>query len=301
MILTVTLNTAVDVTCHVDEVRPHSSHRVRGVTRRAGGKGVNVARVLHALGHDVVATGLAGGPDGRFLRTDLARSGVAAALVAVGGHTRRTLTVVDADATVFNEPGPQVAPAEWRAFLTTYESLLARARLVVLSGSLPPGVPDDAYAVLGERADRAEVPIVLDSDGAPLLLGLAGGPAIVKPNADELARLVPDTEPHEAARTLRAAGAKAVVASLGPEGLLATTGTGDWRACPAQRVAGNPTGAGDAAVAALAAGLVAGQNWPELLTHAVALSAAAVLTSTAGGFDADAYRRFLPRIRIEAC
>jgi len=300
VILTVTLNAAVDVTYHVDEIRPHSSHRVRDVTLRAGGKGVNVARVLHALGHEVVAAGLAGGPDGDVLRADLARSGITASLVPIDGHTRRTLTVADADATVFNEPGPLVTPDEWRSFLTVYESLLENARVVVLSGSLPPGIPDDAYAELGARASRADVPTVLDADGAPLLLGLAGRPAVIKPNADELARLVPDAEPLEAARTLRAAGAKAVVASLGPEGLLAATGSGDWRAGPARRVAGNPTGAGDAAVAALAAGLIAGQDWPELLRHAVALSAAAVLTPTAGGFDADAYRRFLPDIRIEA-
>lgn len=217
------------------------------------------------------------------MRADLASSGITASLVPIEGHTRRTLTVADTDATVFNEPGPRVALGEWGSFLTTYEALLAHAGLVVLSGSLPPGVPDDAYASLGERATRAGVPTVLDSDGAPLRLGLVGRPAVIKPNADELARLVPDAEPSEAVRALRAAGAQAVVASFGPGGLLAATGTGAWRASPTRRVAGNPTGAGDAAVAALAAGLMSGQDWPELLTHAVALSAAAVPAPTAGG------------------
>ena len=130
MILTVTLNTALDITYRVPALTPHASHRVTEVTERPGGKGLNVARVLAALGHEVTVTGFAGGDTGRTLRERLAHEPrVADALRPVAGATRRTIAVVDAatgDTTQLNEPGPQVSPAEWAAFLSAYEELLRR-------------------------------------------------------------------------------------------------------------------------------------------------------------------------------
>jgi tagatose 6-phosphate kinase len=205
--------------------------------------------------------------------------------------------VADAErggATGFWEPGPPVSEAEWRRFGAAFSELLRDARAVVLSGSLPDGVPRDAYATLCRAAATAGVPAILDTSGEPLRLGLAGRPALVKPNADELAEAAGgDLE------RLRAAGAEAVVASLGAEGLVAAAGEGRWRARAPEEVRGNPTGAGDAAVAALAAGLVAGAPWPERLADAVALSAAAVHAPVAGAFDAGAYARYRSAARVE--
>src|SRR2546430_16726547 len=118
VILTVPLNTALDVTYRVGLLEPGETHRVEEVRTQAGGKGVNVARVLHALGHEVMITGFAGGPTGEALRADLSAAGLAEALVPIEGSTRRTVTVVDdRDATGFHEPGPTVTPAEWADFL----------------------------------------------------------------------------------------------------------------------------------------------------------------------------------------
>ncbi|MGW2992615.1 1-phosphofructokinase family hexose kinase, partial [Streptomyces sp. NPDC001193] len=169
MILTVTLNTALDVTHHVPKLIPHASHRVGAVTERPGGKGLNVARVLAALGHEVTATGFAGGRTGAVVRELLADTPrVTDALVPCAGTTRRTLAVVDGasgDTTQFNEPGPQIGSAEWAAFLGRYEELLAGATAVALCGSLPPGVPVGAYAVLVRAARAAGVPALLDPRG----------------------------------------------------------------------------------------------------------------------------------------
>lgn len=298
MILTVTLNAALDITYRVDQLAVHASHRVRDVAVRAGGKGVNVARVLHALGHEVLATGFAGGPTGEAVRADLGAAGVAEALVMVDGETRRTVTVVDTDATVFNEPGPLLAAGEWERFAEVYTSLLSGARAVVLSGSLPPGAPADAYAALAVRAGEAGVPVVLDADGDALRLGLAGQPTVVKPNAVELSGIALRGG-LEGARQLRALGAAAVVVSRGREGLLAVSDDGVWQVAPPATVTGNPTGAGDAVVAALAAGLATGTPWPDTLARAVALGAAAVVAPLAGDIDLHAYRRFLPMARPE--
>jgi tagatose 6-phosphate kinase len=193
-----------------------------------------------------------------------------------------------------------IGNAEWTRFVESYQALLAEAEAVVLSGSLPPGLPADAYAVLCRLAAEAGVPAMLDADGEALRLGLAGRPALVKPNRDELARVTAQVDPVAAAEVLRAAGASAVVVSLGAEGLLAVTEQGRWRVAPAVRVAGNHPGAGDAAVAALTAGLVSGRSWPERLADAAALSAAAVSAPLAGSFDEQTYRSQLRAVRVEA-
>ncbi|MFD8706772.1 1-phosphofructokinase family hexose kinase [Kitasatospora sp. NPDC059648] len=300
MILTVTLNPALDVTYRLAVVRRHAGNRVRNVRQQAGGKGVNVARVLGALGEAAVVTGLAGGPSGQALRADLAAAGLRDELVEVAGETRRTVAVADdQDATVFLEPGPQVTTAEWRSFLTHYQRLLRGASAVVLSGSLPPGLPTDAYRALIDLARSHGVPAVLDAEGQALLSALPARPAVVKPNATELAAATGTEDPVRGVERLRAAGAAAVVASFGPDGLLAATPEGAWRASPPEPLPGNPTGAGGSAVAALALGLAAAAPWPERLRQAVALSAATVLAPQAGHYDADAYQRLLDLVLVE--
>ncbi|MET9764672.1 1-phosphofructokinase family hexose kinase [Streptomyces sp. NPDC006372] len=302
MILTVTLNTALDITYRVRSLRPHASHRVSEVTERPGGKGVNVARVLAALGHEVTVTGFTGGATGRVVQEKLASvPGVVDALVPVAGPTRRTVAVVDAqtgDTTQLNEPGPTITASEWSAFQEAYEHLLASASAVALCGSLPPGVPVGAYAGLVRTARSAGVPVLLDTSGEPLRRGVAARPDIIKPNADELAELTGSHDPLRATQDARRRGAGAVVASLGPQGLLAATREGRWRAGPPTLVHGNPTGAGDSAVAGLLSGLVEHLPWPDRLTRATALSAATVQAPVAGEFDRRVYEDLLGRVTV---
>lgn len=292
-VLTVTLNLALDVTYGVRRLRPGSMHRVAEPAQRAGGKGVNVARVLHALGEPVIVTGLSGGSTGRGVDADLEAAGIPADLVEIAAETRRTLTVVDGEAgeaTLFNEPGPPVSEAEWNAFLARYKTLAGEATVVVLSGSLPRGLPEDAYATL---IRATTTPVILDADGRALRLGAAAGPRIVKPNAAELAAATGESDPRTGALKL---GAGAVVVSRGPGGMT-VYGESDWSAVPPRDVRGNATGAGDAAVAALARGLAAGSPWPDRLADAVALSAAAVAAPLAGDFDAGLYATLRAQVR----
>lgn len=304
VILTVTLNTALDITYRVRSLTPHRSHRVTEVTERPGGKGVNAARVLAALGHAVTVTGFTGGATGRVVREALsAVPGVVDALVPIGGATRRTVAVVDestGDATRLDEPGPLVSPAEWGAFQEAYEGLLPGVSAVALCGSLPPGVPVGAYAGLVRAARAAGVPVLLDTGGEPLRRGVAARPDLIKPNAAELAELTGAHEPLRATRDARRRGARSVVASLGGEGLLAVTEEGRWRAAPPARLRGNPTGAGDSVVAGLLSGLADGLPWPDKLARAVALSAATVLAPAAGEFDRAAYPELLGRVTVTA-
>ncbi|MCM2577250.1 1-phosphofructokinase family hexose kinase [Streptomyces meridianus] len=308
MILTVTLNAALDITYRVPRFEPSASHRVSEVTERPGGKGLNVARVLAALGHRSVVTGFAGGPTGDLLRRLLAGSPggerLEDALTPISGETRRTVGVADTrngGTTQFNEPGPVVTRTEWDTFCETFRARLGEATAVALCGSLPPGLPVGSYATLVRAAQSAGVPVLLDTSGEPLRRGIAARPDLVKPNTDELTGLTGFTEPVQAAREARRRGARAVAASLGAEGMLVATADGGWRAAPPRRIRGNATGAGDSAVAGLLSALAEGQAWPQRLARAVALSAATVLAPAAGEFDRSAYEDLLPRIDVRAC
>jgi tagatose 6-phosphate kinase len=306
MILVVSLNPALDVTHHVAGVDWSGVNRPQEVTTAPGGKGLNVARTLRALGAGVQVIGLAGGVTGEAVQARLAAAGVAGAFTPIAGETRRTFAVVDTsshDTALFNEPGPAVAAGEYQEFLVLYENSLAGCGAVVLSGSLPPGLPEDSYAGLAVRAAAAAVPVVLDSGGMVLRRAAAAGPAIAKPNLAELQAavrrpLAGRAAVAAAAAELRAAGAHAVVVSLGGDGLLAVTGEGTWHAAPPAQVAGNPTGAGDAVVAGLAHGLVLGRPWAERLRHAAALGTASVAAPAAGQFAEADYRRALAGTQV---
>lgn len=316
MILTVTPNTAVDLTYHVARLERHGSNRVTEVTERPGGKGLNVARVLAALGHDTVVTGFAGGRTGEELRALLAASAEAEgtgttagtppsgaltdALVPVRAGTRRTVAVVDeesGDTTQLNEPGPLITPEEWDGFLGSYRELLGGADAVALCGSLPPGVPVGAYATLVRDARSAGVPVLLDTSGEPLRRGIAARPDLIKPNTQELAGITGTSDPLRAAHEARRRGAHTVAASLGADGLLLVTPEQVWQAVP-PKLSGNPTGAGDSAVAGLLSGLVGQLPWPDALARAAALSAATVRSPVAGEFDPEAYAELLPRVEV---
>ena len=314
MILVVALNPALDITHHVPGVDWTGTNRAAAVETRPGGKGLNVARTLQAIGAKVTVTGLAGGAAGEEVAAGLAAAGVAAAFTRIRGQTRRTFAVVDTernDAALFNEPGALVEPADYAKFLVRYEQELNGSRAVVLSGSLPPGLGPDTYAELAASSAAAGVPVVLDAHGEALARGAAAGPAIVKPNLAELEALAgrslsgadgADVEAvAEAARQLRVSGPGAVVVSLGAEGLWAVTGDGSWQAVPPEPVAGNPIGAGDAVVAGLAHGLVLNRPWDERLRHAVALGTASAAAPVAGEFSHAQYVELLPGVKVRRC
>ena len=324
MILVVSLNPALDVTHYVAGVDWSGVNRPHSVDVQAGGKGLNVARTLRALGQPVTLTGLVGGLTGHGLLGGLANAGIDAALTQIAGETRRTFAVSDTvsgETALFNEPGPVIGEGEYERFFVAYAKRLPYCVLVVLSGSMPRGLPDGTYAGLISAATLAGVPVVLDTSGAALGFGVASKPTMVKPNLAELEAASgrsfgPADSPDlaaidQAARGLAGlgppdpnakqqptAGTNSIVVSLGAHGLLAVCCGGTLLAQPPEGVIGNPTGAGDAAVAGLADGLVRGRNWPNLLAHATALGTAAAGASPAGTFSQSDYERLVPRIRI---
>jgi len=305
VIVSVCLNAAIDVTYFVPTVTLRESNRIARVHRQAGGKGVNVARVLAALGVDVVVTGLSGSATGAEIVRDLTTAGICTAFTSVAAPSRHTVTVVDTDgSTVFNEPGPVISAAEWRAFVTAFDELVPAADVVVLSGSTPPGCPDTAYRDLAELAHAANARVIVDAGGDLLRHSLDARPAVVKPNSAELVATLgrPVRSMDDAvlgARMLLAKGAQAVVVTRGAAGFVAVRPEQAFTVHPSKQVPGNPTGAGDALAAALARALAAGLTWPECLTEAAAIASAAVASPVAGFVPADTLTQLRQSIIIE--
>jgi tagatose 6-phosphate kinase len=284
------LNPALDITYVGKDFAVGEVNRVGRVHAHAGGKGVNVARLLHQVGHQVMITGFAGGRVGDEIRDHLDEWSLEHRLVRCAASSRRTVSVFSSTTgltTAYYEDGPPVTAAEWSSFADGFRDLARGADAVVLSGSLPAGLPAETYRDLAGLAAAAGAATFVDAHAAPLRAVLAAKPTLVKPNEHELAEAAGLPLPVSlaaaggAARGLLAGGAQSVVVSLGARGLLGVLPGKALLATP-PHVPGNPVGAGDAALAALVDGHLTGQAWPDLLRRAAAMSAAAVRQHVAG-------------------
>jgi len=302
MILTVTLNPALDITYVLDRITPGGSHRVQQVSEQAGGKGINVARVLRQMGFDTMATGVLGGSTGRTVAQDLAHARIAHSFLTEDGETRRSITIVEHDgtATVLNEPGPSshLRLSLWSELLDRVSVLSRRCDVVVLSGSLPRWAPPDAYRQLVELVHALGRPCILDADGSALMAALTAGPELIKPNRGELLQATGASDLTAAVDIALRAGAQRVVVSDGPDGLFSFDSASMLYVRPPTLSAVNPTGAGDAAVAALAVGLLRGDTERQSLLRACAWSAAAVLHPVAGLVDTTALGQLTAQLTV---
>ena len=260
MILTVTPNATVDKTYRVEGFRLDRVNRPSRTYTVAGGKGLNVARVYQTLGGTAISTGFLGGLNGRIVARAMRQEGLADAFVRVQGETRLCIAVIDPEAgtqTEVNEQGPEIPARSVRELLREVTRLLSQQafEFVVLSGSLPPGVPDTLYANLIGIARKAGVDAVLDSSGAALRAGLEEKPFLIKPNRTELESLFTRplrdrAEILDAAQTLQKRGGAFVAASLGAEGALLVGQGAVWNAVPPQIAFASAVASGDSFVAA---------------------------------------------------
>ncbi|WP_405490179.1 hexose kinase [Nocardia sp. NBC_00511] len=306
MILTVTLNPAYDMTYRVEQLALGRAQRVLAVEQRLGGKGVNVTRILGQLGIASRATGFA---DHMFAAA--AEMEFAADFVPALPWVRRTVVISESDdgtATGLWEPGAHLTePHAVHRLLDRVRNLLPELTGVVVAGSLPGGVDHTLPGELVRLALEAGVPAVCDVDGPALRFAATIPGVVLTPNQDELPQLtgtVLDSPEAmvDAVRPLLAAGVRAVLATRGADGMIAATGSGAWSAALPSRLAGNPTGAGDAAVAAVIKGLAAAPDpeWTALLADAVATSAAAVVIPVAGAIDLRLRQRLATDVVVTA-
>ena len=297
MIITVTLNAALDRTLTVPNFQRGQRHRAtRGGLTLAGGKGINVARALKRLEVPVVATGLAGGQTGTRIVEELTAEAILNDFVRIGDESRTSTAVIDPTAssyTEINEWGPQVEPEELEILRDKLHYLANGAQMVVFAGSLPRGVEDDFYAEAIRDLNRRGVETVLDSEGEPLRLGTGAEPFLVSPNQREAESLV-GQEFHEEQDFIVALDS---IAELGARNILITQESGCFGLfreerevkrfrCVAPHVEALSTvGSGDVLLAGFLAARHARKPIEEALRAAVAAGAASTLEVGAGRFD----------------
>ena len=289
-------NLTLDRTATIAELRPGEVQRLERVVVTPGGKGLNVARAARALGVPALLVGFVPGETGRVGAGMVAREGVALRAVACGGELRSTAVVMERDGrtTVLNEPGPEITLAEWEAYEAAVADELPAHAVLVCSGSVPPGSPDDAYARLAAIAAGAERRCVVDAAGRTLARALAVRPDVVCPNVIEAEEALghepvnatsdarPRAEAAAAALVGRGARAALVTADAAGAALASEDGPALWLPAPRIENVRNPVGAGDVLASALAAALEGGEPLLEAARRGIAAAAASVESPKAG-------------------
>ncbi|HEY1361887.1 MAG TPA: 1-phosphofructokinase family hexose kinase [Xanthobacteraceae bacterium] len=308
-IVTLTINPSIDVATAVERVSPIHKLRCGPARRDPGGGGINVARVARRLGADVIAIYPTGGVLGQLLRRLVDQEGVPGLTIAVSEETREDITVLEKASGQqyrFILPGPTLGEQEWRACLDVLASVDQRSRLVVASGSLPPGVPEDFYGRTARATRQAGGKIIVDASGAALQAALEAGVYLVKPSLRELEALMgkplqTQNERIRACRSLIENGRAEIVAlTLGDQGALLVTGD---RALRAQGLPITPVsvvGAGDSFLGAMTWSLASGHAVESAFRYGVAAGSAAVLMPGTELCRQQDVERLVKDVRVQA-
>jgi len=308
-IVTLTLNPAIDVSTATDRVTPVNKLRCDAGQRDPGGGGINVARVITRLGARSTAIYPAGGIVGQLLKRLVDAEGIVSLAVPVAGETREDFTVLDRSSGEqyrFVLPGPRLADGEWEACLRALASLEIKPVYVCASGSLPPGVPDDAFGRVARTVQGWGGKLVLDTSGAALEHALEGGVYLVKPNLRELRELTGQVLEGRGAliaacRSLIDRGACEVAAlTRGAEGALLVTAEHAWAAAALPIRPVSTVGAGDSFLGAMIWGLTVGKSLDESFRYAVAGGSAALLAPGTGLCRAEDVHRLVREVVVEA-
>lgn len=306
-VVTVTLNPAIDQTLTIPGFAAGRVNRVIASRSDAGGKGVNVACVLADLGVETIATGFLGAENAAVFETFFTRKKIADRFVRIAGSTRVGIKVMDdrtQETTDINFPGLAPAPEDVAGLFERVAEMTEAGRWFVLSGSVPPGLPDDVYARLIEAIHDKGGRVVLDTSGPPLAAALASRPDVIKPNAEELGQLM--GRPLDTSYSARAAalgllkhGIRLAVVSMGGNGAVFVDRDHAFLALPPKVEVISTVGAGDAMVGGIVYGLIHDLPLEEVARLASGSGAYAV-TRIGSGIEAPVeFRALTRRVEIE--
>ncbi len=306
MILTITLNTSIDKRYVVNGAENGKVNRVLSCSYTAGGKGLNVARVLALGKSEVMASGFVGGHAGSYIEERLGEEGIPCRFYHVTGESRSCINIWDEKnktQTEYLEPGFEASEKDVEGFLSLYQELLAKAEVVSLSGSAPRRVAPDIYAKMIHTAKKQGKRVLLDTSSSLLAEGLKAGPTLIKPNIDEIraltGRACQDMEELvQAAEALHRGGIEYVVISLGGDGSLMVCNEGVLRAQVPSLKTVNTVGCGDSMIAGFAEGLEKGESAERMLQRASAVSAAAALDRETGHYEAENFMELYKKVNI---
>ncbi len=289
MIATVTLNPALDRSVYLDKLRPNDTNRIVKVETDIGGKGINASRVLRELGSDTMCLGFVGGKIGRFIAHELGHEGIETDFVHVTHETRMNIGIQEASGsppTMLDEAGPAVTDAELTELYGKVRVAASKSSMVIFGGSLPPGLPSDIYCTLVGLAQAEGAQAILDADGEPMRLGMEAEPYMIKPNRDEVKRLIGVEiksldDAVKAVNTLMETGVQLVVISMGADGAVAGLGQDIWHAVPPKVEVVSTIGSGDSMVAGIAHTIANCGTLAEALKWGSAAGAATAMTNGA--------------------
>lgn len=274
MIVTITLNPSVDISYYIDSFEIDKIHRTAQYRKTAGGKGINVAKVLRQLGCETIATGFLGGTNGRWIEEQLDGLGLQHRFVQIEGNTRNCIAILSKGTqTEILESGPTISDSEQEQFLQSFRDLLMKYKpnVVTASGSLPNGIELDFYAKLIEISQEMGSKFLLDTSGVPFAQALAAKPYLIKPNISELENYFQRSFSSESERMAhieklyKTYQIPMIVVSLGAAGAMALC-EGQWYKVLIPRVqAVNPVGSGDSLVAGMASEIAKGSSFEEIL------------------------------------
>lgn len=281
MIVTLTVNPAIDRILSVDRLAFEDRAYITSSRESAGGRGINASYVIHSFGADTLAVLTSGGDSGRRLENHLSGFGYPIAVVPVQNEIRTNLTITDQHGLTvnLNEKGPTLAKTELARIERVVKDALAQASWLMVSGSLPPGVPSSFYARIITMARQKKVKTLLHASGEALREGIEAKPTVVTPNQQEAERvlgrmLLTRTHYLEAAARLRTMGPESVVLSLGSRGAVGAFADGILEALPPRVDAVCPIGAGDALAATYVWAMRRKPNPADALRWAVAAGTA---------------------------
>jgi 6-phosphofructokinase 2 len=305
MIYTITLNPALDRTLWIQKVRDDVSNRILEEKSFAGGKSVDVSKVLKNLGVDNIALGFVGGFAGRELEGRLLNEGIETDFVRVSGETRTNIIIHETDTgkqLAFNARGPEIKPDELMQFIEQLERLPC-GEVVAIGGSIPLGVSPEIYRKIINLVKKCQVKVVLDVDGEALRQGIKALPNVIKPNIHELSELVGRElkgldDVVSAARSINQQGVEIVLVSMGAKGILLVTNGQQYLAVPPNVNVESTIGAGDSSVAGFIFGLVQGRDLKQCLIYAVAAGTATTLRQGTALCQKDDFERIVPLVLL---
>lgn len=306
MILTVTLNAAIDKRYVVDGFLEGEVNRVAKCSYTPGGKGLNVSKPAVIAGGEVVATGFVGGHAGQYIEDALKPLGITSAFYHLDSESRSCINIWDGKKeiqTEFLEPGFEVKQEEFEGFLQLFQTLIEKADVIAISGSVPKGLDGTAYQKMVKMVKDAGKKVILDTSGNLLKMGIEACPTMIKPNLDEIRMLTGkscDTleDMVEAAKKIHSQGIEIVAVSLGGEGSFVVSESGVYRARVPKLHAVNTVGCGDSMIAGFALGLSENLPIDEILKKASGISAASALREETGYFRMEDMEKLLPEIEI---
>lgn len=280
MIITVTLNPAIDKTIMIDRLTPGKLNRVKEVITLPGGKGINVAQVIHQMGENVLTTGILGGNTGDAIKTFLRKKKLKADFISSNYATRQNIKILETSIsreTEINEPG-KVSKNDFKALEKKLRDYLAVGNLIVMAGSIPHGLSSNTYNHLIRLCKEAEIPVIVDTSGNNLKEVLKEQPFLIKPNLHEAQELIGEEIKNEkdmkkTANYFLAQGVEIIVISMGARGaIFANKKNCYYLKTPQVSISNTTVGAGDSMVAGLAVALQKNMPFKEIACYAAAIA-----------------------------